>query len=144
MAEMSTPRHKRVIFLNNCLTGTDTTPLKHKLGKGDWSKILERINNKITKKWKLSDETQYSFSIQHDNTTIAFDKEDTEKLQSVLSNMSSPITLNIISVQLLRRTHTHCATHEDIATNKHSNSHTYRFFGCFEIYMPLNIENPRD
>eukprot|EP01083_Nonionella_stella_P116419 345932_1 len=99
MAEMSTPRHKRVIFLNNCLTGTDTTPLKHKLGKGDWSKILERINNKITKKWKLSDETQYSFSIQHDNTTIAFDKEDTEKLQSVLSNMSSPITLNIISPQ---------------------------------------------
>eukprot|EP01083_Nonionella_stella_P009578 27532_1 len=102
MAEMSSTRCKQVILLKNCLPDIDSNPLKHKLGKGDWAKILERINTKITKKWKMFQETQYSFSITIEkHATITIEKEDAKKLESVLSkhthSPTSPITLNIIS-----------------------------------------------
>eukprot|EP01083_Nonionella_stella_P054179 143111_1 len=81
-----------IFIVNNCLTA-NTQPFRLKL-KGDWTTILHKITTKIAKKWKV---TQYSFSIEQTDSTITIKKDDAQQFESILSAMSSPITMNIIS-----------------------------------------------
>eukprot|EP01083_Nonionella_stella_P257398 881106_1 len=88
------PNQQTKIILKNVLPSSDTSDLTIRLSKGDWLKKLERINKKIYKEWKV---TQYSFSIKQNDIDITIQKDDANKLKEIISNLTSPVTIHIIS-----------------------------------------------
>jgi len=86
-----------IITIKNCIESfASMSTQKIRLPKGLWQKKLETVNKKINKKWNMNDETKWILSVN--NKLIA--PNDVDEFEKVLSQTPSPITINIIAVQL--------------------------------------------